>query len=173
MRIALVAGLLVTTAPAVARAGKPRPSVAEATKAAQAWLAAMTSDDPDGTAPRAKALTATPFFSYAAIDGPDPAPCPSATATDARSLGVVLTCLGGVLSTAGSFAEWTPKRAKPQGMARAYKQQLAAWARTGTVVELEQPCEGVFNDVLFATVKDDRGAVKIAAVLSVHGECGE
>jgi hypothetical protein len=172
MRIALVVGLVVAAAAAPARAGKARPSVSEAQKAAQAWLDAMTSGDPEVTAPRARALTATPFFSYAAVDGVDPPLCPASTASEATSIRKALACLRGAMTSDGSYAEWTAKRAKPGGMARAYQKQLAAMAKAGTIVELQEECHGVFNDVIFATVKDG-GTVKVEAVLSAHGACGD
>jgi hypothetical protein len=171
MRIALVVGLVAVAAPA-AQAGPAKPSVDEATEVAEAWLAAMTKGDPDMMEPRAKAMTATPFFAFAAVDGADPPQCPASTASSAPAVAKVLACLRGALAADGTFAEWSAKRAKPGGMASAYKKQLAAWAKQGTVVELEQGCNGVFNDIIFATVKHG-GAVKVTAVLSAHGACGD
>jgi hypothetical protein len=171
MRIALVVGVLVAAAPA-ARAGKPKPSAAEAKQAAQAWIDAMElGEDTDIIRNPAK-LTASPFFSIARDDDSDAA-CPESTASDPAAIRKALDCLRQKVHKDGTLRAWTAKRAKANGLAHIYKKQLAALARTATLVVLDQDCEGTFNEVILATVKDDAAAVKVSAALSMHGACGE
>lgn len=171
MRIALVLGVILAAAPA-ARAGGGKPTAAQAKKAAQAWMTAMTGDDPESTAARAKALTATPFFSVGLLADSDEHRCEESTATDAAALDKRLECLRGNLSPDGTYQPQSSKLRHDEPFIDGYEKQLDKLAKNGTVVVLYQPCEGVFNIVMFVTVKD-AGAVKVSAVIATHGACGD
>ncbi len=153
------------------------PSAADAQRTAQAWMDAMgighDFDPSDPPPPAAVALTATPFWSNAAIDGPDPEKCKESTAKDAAAIGAALGCLRANVQADGKMKAWSKKVAKEDGLPRFYKKQLARLAKTARLVVLEAECAGTFNVVVFAVSQDAGGTPKVAAVLSANGECGE
>ena len=172
MRIPMIAALVMAV-PAAAWAGKGKPSAAEAKQAAQAWLDAMKDDADDKAPPAAIAASTTPFYGVAVEDGPDGPQCPESTAADAAALGTSLLCLHGNVQSDGKLRAWKSKDKSDLGSSmRGYLKTLQK-AKDETLVVLDSPCAGTYNFVIFGAVRGADGAVKIAGVISLHGECGE
>ena len=170
MRNVMIAAIVMTV-PSVAWAGK-KPSAAEAKKAAAAWLAAATGDAPKIDA--AVALTALPFVS-AAYNVPDAA-CAWSTVAKPEGLADAVTCVAGQISEHTQKAKLKSWKAKDlKGVAFAdHDKETAAVAKDATLVALSPACYSNEDDlVVFAVVKDDKGAAKVSAVVVENDQCGE
>ena len=170
MRKAMIA--LLTLAPAVAHAGK-KPTTAEAKKAATAWMAAAGADSPKPEA--LVAVTALPFIS-AAYEVPD-ASCAWSTIDKPDGLADAISCVAGHISehTAKSkLKSWKAKDLKGVAFAD-HDKETAAVAKDATLVALSPgDCYSNADDlVVFAVIKDDKGAVKVSAVVVENDLCGE
>jgi hypothetical protein len=171
MRIVMMAAVVMAL-PGLAHAGK-KPSTAEAKKAATAWLAAASADSP--TADALVAVTALPFLS-AAYEVPD-ASCAWSTVAKPAGLADAIACVSGHISEHTAKSKLKPWKAKDlSGVAFAdHDKETAAVAKDATLVALSPgDCYSNADDlVVFAVIKDDKGAVKVSAVVVENDLCGE
>ena len=170
MRIVMITAIVL--APALAHAGK-KPTTAEAKKAAQAWMAAASADSP--TADALAAVTALPFVS-AAYEVPD-ASCAWSTIAKPDGLADAVSCVAGHISEHTAKSKLKPWKAKDlKGVAFAdHDKETAAVAKDATLVALSPgDCYSNADDlVVFAVIKDDKGAAKVSAVVVENDLCGE
>jgi hypothetical protein len=169
MRTALVAAVLFALTSA-AQAGKP--TQAQAKKAAKAWLAALKGGD----APKADALAAAstvPFTSGAfyLID----TTCPLTTTEAADKLGAVFDCLAPAVDEIMMKAKIAAfRKGDENGPSETFRNAVPALRKKMTLVTIAHDCHSnASQELVLGVVKDDKGAVKIAAALVETDLCGE
>ncbi|MDB4959079.1 MAG: hypothetical protein JWO36_6648 [Myxococcales bacterium] len=146
---------------------------AQAKKAATDWIAAMQlkGDEPIKL-DAAVALTATTMYAVAYDD--DGAKCAETTATAPAAITKTLTCLRQHVAPSGKPKIWTRKSALHlSGPLLRHAKQIAALAKSATVVELDDGCDGMESWVVLAVTKDAKNVARVSAVLAQHMTCGE
>lgn len=168
MRTIWILAVLVLAAGS-AVAGKP--TDAQAKKAAADWVAAMHFKV-DAKLDGATLLTAGSLW-FAAYDD-EGAKCGQATATTAAAIGKALACLHGNIDPSGRLGVWTKKSGLHLwGPLAAHRKQLEALAKTATLVEFHDGCDGNESWVIVAVTRDAKNAARVSAVLSEHMACSE
>src|SRR5204862_7832307 len=124
------------------------------------------------------ALSALPVRAH--IDnnesGVGEASCDDTTVNDAAALAGVVSCIGehGYAVGDGDFKTWSKKVARKSVIAHyTHKKDVAALARTATLVWRNAACAGEGSEAVFAVTKDATGALKVSTVFTVAIFCGE
>jgi hypothetical protein len=166
-----LATVLVFALSASAHAGKPTDP--QAKKAATEWIAAMQfKGDENLKLDAATALTAASLYAIAYDDeGPQ---CSETTATTAPAIAKALACLRAHVAPSGKPKIWTKKSALHlSGPLLSHAKKLAALAKTATLIEINDGCDGMESWVILAITKDAKNVARVSAVLSEHTTCGE
>jgi hypothetical protein len=149
---------------------------AQAKKAATDWIAAMQFKGEEGVKlDAATRLTGAALYAVAYDD--DGAKCTETTATTAEAIGKMLGCLREHVVPSGAPKIWSKKLAlRLSGPLLGHAKKIAALAKTATVVELDDGCDGMESTVILAITKDakdPKATPRVAAVLAQRMTCGE
>ena len=146
-----------------------RPTDGQAKKTATAWIAAMHFGGDGKPDPSS---TATPLFAAAYDD--NGATCPETTATTADAIGKLLGCLHDKIAPKGKPKVWTKKSAQNLGgPIAAHAKRLTALRKAAALVELDEGCDGMENQVILAITNDKKHGLRVAAVVAQTVTCGE